>query len=126
MVTGFVIEKGYSVKGIISNEQLIELVKSIRLEAILAKAWDFANLYMSWDNDYAWELIQDFKDLPTKDLTCYFIYKDDDETKDVQVNMSCSGYGDHRIYREVICRAFGFLVLEEAFKKGYAMNFGSY
>jgi hypothetical protein len=119
MVTGFVIEKGYAYDGKISNEDLLEIVKSVTVSELYLKAQEFGLL----QSQKTVKLCYNYETLPTEDLTCYFTY---DEHGDIEIRQSCSGGGIHRVYREIICRAFGILVLEKAFKKGYAVNFGSY
>ena len=62
-------------------------------------------------------LLKTYENLPTEDLTCYF-------TEWGVQQSACAGNGSqHRMNREQICRAFGILVLEECYRKGYSASF---
>ena len=133
MVTGFVIEKGYSgyrkgsMKfGVMDNEEMIKIAKSITVAELMVQTYDFMNKRMKVNTDYLLELCQDYKNLPTEDLTCRFRMQEENSEQHITISQSCSGGGIHRKYREEICRAFGFLFLKKAFEKGFAVNFGSY
>ena len=135
MVTGFVIEKGYSgyrkgsMKfGVMDNEEMIKIAKSITVEELLSQTFNFMAERMDYkiDTDYLLELCEDYKNLPTEDLTCRFRMQEENGEQHVTISQSCSGGGRHRKYREEICEAFGFLFLKKAFEKGFAVNFGSY
>lgn len=64
------------------------------------------------------ELVKHYENLPTEDLTCYF-------TEFGVEQSACAGNGSqHRLNREQICRAFGVLVLDECYKRGYSVSFG--
>lgn len=119
MVTGFSLTLGY----IYSGDQEITMEQ---LHEITRKVGRGQKIFFDKCVEYGLEedlicgcklskLLEKYKDLSTDDGTCNLL--------EWGVLQSCYGSSGHRNIREQICRAFGVLVLDECYKKGYSVSF---
>jgi hypothetical protein len=119
MGTSFLIEPGYifTHSQEISRAQLQEIAKSISQEALYAKCVEYGLKEDLPCSCKLSELIARYKEIPTEDGFCTF--EEDGIDQD-----AFSGNGpEHRMVREQMCRAFGILVLDECYKRGYSVSF---
>lgn len=118
MVTSFMLEPGYSFedKNQATPEMIQEIAKTITVEQLKSKCTEYGLEYISCQQGCTIdEFLEQYKSIPTEDLTCIFV-------PDGVLQSASSGHG-HRREREIICRAFGILVLNECYKKGLAVSF---
>jgi len=100
-----------------TSKDIQELAKSVTSDELYNKCLDYGleeNLSCGCKLS---ELVNMYKKLPTEDLTCIF-------TEHGVLQSACAGNGyDHRMNREKICRAFGVLVLDKAYKNNKSVSF---
>jgi hypothetical protein len=119
MVSGFTLSPGYVYTHgqEMTPKDIQELAKSVTSDELYNKCLDYGleeNLSCGCKLS---ELVNTYKKLPTEDLTCIF-------TEHGVLQSACAGNGsDHRMNREKICRAFGVLVLDKAYKSNKSVSF---
>ena len=118
MVTGFSLTQGYCYAGDqeITIKQLHDIAKEVgkNQKAFYCKCLEYG-LKEDLDGGKLSDLLAKYKYLPTEDGTCEFV--------EWGVLQSCYGGSGCRFAREIICRAFGVLVLDACYKKGYSVSF---
>ena len=115
-MTGFYLSLGYCSrsKDRCSIDDIVKVCRNISLEKFMNKCIEYGvreNVVM--------EYIEKYKTIPSDDATIFINY--DDRHGDIM--QLASGYEESRYIKEKVRKAFGILVLDECYKRGWNINF---